>query len=133
MRLLIVCLFPICACGLPTHTPVTGVYDLTTNDVTKDSPAGCGAGMAAPMTIDLVETAGSYSLYVCGPVGADCSQEQLYATSADGYAFNIVAMFSGAFSMAYDTTNGHTTISGTGRTEVTGYCIWMTAFDGTKR
>ena len=136
MKAFVMCLFVLASCGLPSHQPVTGIYDLTTNDITSDSPAGCAKGMAAPMTLELLKEGNIYDLYICGQLNASCSQKQLYATSADGYNFTIVALFSGSFNISYYTTNGRTTISGTGLTAVTflgASCQWNTVFDGVRR
>ena len=133
--ILVACLFALCSCGLVSHEPVTGMYDITTNDVTNESPAGCLHGyestVAFPMAVELDKDSQGYILSVCGPVGANCSQKQSYASSVDGYEFTIVA--GGSFNMSYNTTAGHTTISGTGTTNWGGLCTWYTTFDGTKR
>lgn len=131
-NLFIVCLFVLSACGLPTHKPVVGIYDVTTNDVTNDTCSGKAQGMASPMTVDLKKVGDVYNLYICGGVGADCSQEMLYATSDDGFYFTIGYMFTGSFDISYTTKNHQTTISGTGTTSWMG-CTWYTVFDGTKR
>lgn len=136
-KIAIVLLICLASCGLPSHKPVVGVYDLTTNDVTRDTCSGYADDMASPMSIDIKQTESGYSLYVCGAVGADCSQEQLYATSNDGYHFTIAALFTGSFTVSYNTdASDRTTISGTGTTTgsfLGATCTWYTVFDGTKR
>ncbi len=133
-RLFVICLFVLASCGLNSSEPVLGVYDLNTNTVTSDSPSGCAEGLAAPMVVELVKENNVYNLYICGALGSFCdTNKHLYATSTDGFAFTISALFEGSFEIVYNTILNHTTITGTGTTSVPGYCTWQTSFNGILR
>jgi hypothetical protein len=138
MKTLFVAMFALCSCG--SSVPMAGIYDLTTNSITSDSPIGCATGFAEPMTIQLyhVDTevgnqVVSWTLFGCGPVNVpNCEQEELYAASTDGHSFEIASLFTGVLYIDYNTEGDSTTMSGTGRTLYES-CTWHTSFSGTKR